>query len=607
MQLSDRRVKIQTVLSSYQTGFTGRLIQQSFALGVLTSSLVALPTLAAPSNPELKIGIKQRFGQEAKDQVLLQAAPGDRLTVKFPNQGKVATFTTDKLQVGIEMLPLTQPREDERLVISRHRSFESAETSANYWRGKGVPVELAQPDNWQVWAQRDRYDSTVNRLLLLQDLKSKGLTTAYMDRKLVSARPILSWTANGYHYRRNELDITSGTGVIQVGTQRYGGRLRFQPNTYGTYTLVNKVPVETYLRGVVPYEIGHNAPASSVQAQTILARTYALRNLRRFKIDNYELCADTQCQVYEGLNGTNAVSDSAIASTQGKVLTYNSELIDALYSSTTGGVTAPFEDVWEGNPRPYLQAKIDAYPNQIWDLKTRSLADEKTFRAFIQLKKGFNEVGQGYFRWKTDVSLNKLNQNLRDFLKKQQNPLATFGTIQNLEVISRSAAGRVQKFRVTTDKGSIELTKDQVLLAFEAPSSLLFYVEPLFETSKSPDKKTDPKAETKTETNPAPKSEGKALKGFAFIGGGLGHGVGLSQTGSYALSQMGWSAEKILSFYYPSTSLQALSAKTAYWKDDTPPLIGKTAEDDDGFRLWGWKFPELGFGPLLQWFHSLTA
>lgn len=239
MQLSDRMVKIQTVLSSCQTGFAGRLIQRSVALGVLTSSLVALPTLAAPSNPELKIGIKQRFGQEAKDQVLLQAAPGDRLTVKFPNQGKVETFITDKLQVGIEMLPLTQPREDERLVISRHRSFESAETSANYWRSKGVPVELAQPDNWQVWAQRDRYDSTVNRLLLLQDLKSKGLTTAYMDRKLVSNRPILSWSANGYHYRRNELDITSGTGVIQVGTQRYGGRLRFQPNTYGTYTLVN--------------------------------------------------------------------------------------------------------------------------------------------------------------------------------------------------------------------------------------------------------------------------------------------------------------------------------------------------------------------------------
>lgn len=607
MQLSDQTVKMRTVLSSYQKGFTGRLIQQSVALGILTSTFIALPTLAAPSNPELKIGIKQRFGQESKDQVLLQASPGDRLTVKFPNQGKIETFTTDKLQISIEMLPLTQSREDERLVISRHRSFESAETSANYWRGKGVAVELAQPDNWQVWAQRDRYDTTVNRLLLLQDLKSKGLTTAYMDRKLVSNRPILSWAANGYRYRRNEVDITSGQGVIQVGTQRYGGRLRFQPNTYGTYTLINKVPVETYLRGVVPHEIGHNAPTSSVQAQTILARTYALRNLRRFKIDNYELCADTQCQVYEGLNGTNAVSDSAIASTQGKVLTYNSELIDALYSSTTGGITAPFEDVWEGNPRPYLKAKIDAYPNQIWDLKTRSLADEKTFRAFIQLKKGFNEAGQGYFRWKTDVSLKQLNQNLRDFLKKQQDPLATFGTIQNLEVISRSAAGRVQKLRVTTDKGAVELTKDQVLLVFEAPNSLLFYIEPLFEvsTSTAQAKQTDPR----TETTSASQSNAKALKGFAFIGGGLGHGVGLSQTGSYALSQMGWSADKILSFYYPSTSLQVLSAKTVSWRDDTntPPLIGKATEDDDGFRLFGWKFPELGFGPLLRWFHTFSA
>jgi SpoIID/LytB domain protein len=550
---------------------------------IAVAGFVAAPVGAAPLNPELKIGIRQRFGQQAKAQLLLQALPGDRLTVKFPSQGKIQVLTTDKLPVSVNLAPLPQPREEERLVLSTHRSFESAETSAAYWRSQGIEVELAQPENWQVWAKRDRYDSTVSRLLLLQDLKAKGLKTGYVDRKTWLARPALTWVINGYRFNRDEVEISSAQGIIRVDNQRYGGRLRFQPNTYGTYTLVNQVPLETYLRGVVPYEIGRQAPATAIQAQAILARTYVLRNLRRFKIDNYELCADTQCQVYEGLNGTDANADWAISSTSGQVLTYNNELIDALYSSTTGGVTAAFEDVWEGNPRPYLKAKIDAYPNQIWDLKTRNLSDEKTFRAFIGLKQGFNEAG-GYFRWKTEAPLKQMNQNLRDFLKKQQHPLAGFTNIQTLVVTSRAGGGRVQQLRITTDKGTLDLTKDEVLRAFEAPNSLLFYVDPVFQ----PDRKT--------------------LKGFTFVGGGLGHGVGLSQVGSYALSQMGWSAPKILSFYYPTTVLQTLSPKVSYWKDPSPstvPPVAQTSKpESEDISLFGWKLPKIGFQFIVNWFNS---
>jgi SpoIID/LytB domain protein len=562
-------------------------IKVATAFVVVSCCMMAIPAIAAPLNPEIKVGIKQRFGQQPKDQLVLQAQTGDRLTIKFWTNKKPVTAVVNKLQVNIAQEPLAAPRTDERLVISTHRSFESAEASAKTWQAKGVAVELAQPDNWQVWAKRDRYDSTVSRLFLQQDLKSKGLTTSYLDRKTVATRPTLSWELNGYRYNRNELEIAAGQNVIQVGTQRFGGRLRFQPNAYGSYTLVNPVPVETYLRGVVPYEIGSQAPETAVQAQAILARTYALRNLRRFKIDRYELCATTQCQVYEGLNGTTPLSDQSITATAGQVLTYGNELIDALYSSTTGGVTAAFEDVWEGAPRPYLQPKIDAYPNRIWDLKTRNLSDEKAFRAFIEIKQGFNEDGWGYLRWKTIAPLPKLNQNLRDFLKKQQHPLTGFSTIQALQVVERARSGRVQRLRVTTNLGTIDLTKDEILRAFEAPNSLLFYIEPTAE------------------------KDSKTLSGFAFVGGGLGHAVGLSQAGSYALSQQGLSAPKILNFYYPNTVLQPLSSKITAWKDDAPPAAVVSqqpqSEEDSGFQIFGWKFPQLGLKPILQWFQSLAA
>jgi SpoIID/LytB domain protein len=565
------------------------MTQQKLAVGIVSSVAVftclTLPTWAAPLNPEIKVGIKQRFGQQPKDRLVLQAQPGDRLTIQYWTNEKPVTAVVDKLQVDIAQEPLASPRETERLVISNHRSYESAETSAKNWQAKGVAVEIAQPDSWQVWAKRDRYDSTVSRLLLQQDLKTQGLTTSYIDRKTITARPTLSWEINGFRYNRHEVDITAGQGAIQVGNQRFGGRLRFQPNSYGSYTLVNQVPVETYLRGVVPYEIGPKAPETAVQAQAILARTYALRNLRRFAIDGYEMCATTQCQVYEGLNGPSDIADRAIAATTGQVLTYNNQLIDALYSSTTGGVTAAFEDIWEGTPRPYLQAKIDAYPNRVWDLNTRNLSDEKTFRAFIEIKQGFNEDGWGYLRWKNPASLQKLNQNLKEFLKKQQHSLAGFSTIQNLQVTGRARSGRVQRLKVTTDLGPIDLTKDEILRAFEAPNSLLFYVEPI--AGKDP----------------------KTLGGFNFIGGGLGHAVGLSQAGSYALSQQGWSASKILNFYYPNTVLQSLSPQITAWEDTVPPAIAQKPQDEEesGFQIFGWKFPELGLKPILKWFQSWSA
>ena len=549
-------------------------------LATVTTGILSCSVQAKALNPKLKIGIVQRFGSTAKDKLMLKALPGDRLTVSFPTDKQRTTFETDTLQIDTAMQPLAEPQRIERVVLSNHRSFESAETTANVWRQQGVEVEVAQPSNWQVWAKRDRYTSTVGRLLLLQTLKERGLKSGYLDRQPRRQRPLLSFMKDGYRYNRAEISISAKQNIIQVGQKRYAGPLNFQPNAYGTYTLVNTVPLETYLRGVVPYEIGRQAPDTAVQAQAILARTYVLRNLRRFQVDNYELCADTQCQVYEGLSGVDARADWAISSTAGQVLTYNNELIDALYSSTTGGITAPFEDVWEGEPRPYLTAKIDAYPNQIWDLKTRNLSDEASFRAFIQLKQGFNEDGWDYLRWRKDGSIQELNQNLKEFLGQQKHPLTNFNTIQNLTVIERSSAGRVQKLQVKTDVGLIVLTKDEILRAFDAPNSLLFYVVPTVQ----PDK--------------------KSLKGFAFIGGGLGHAVGLSQTGSYALSRLGWPAAQILQFYYPGTVLQPLTPAVTYWRSPKVEVVADPSKVEPGLELFGWKLPGFGLQTILSWFKT---
>ncbi len=539
-----------------------------------------------PLNPRIKVGINQRFGRQSTDKLTIQALPGDQLTLQFTTGKELQTLTTDKVEFAIAPTPLQKPRWQERVVLSVHRSFETAETKANELKALGIPVEIAQPQQWQVWAKRDQYPTSADRIRLIDTLKQQGYKNVFLHRRQLNQKPQLSFVTKGYRYQRNIVSITSQKQQFQVGDELHSGSLRFQPNTYGTYTLVNNVPTETYLRGVVPYEIGFNAPTTAIEAQTIIARTYALRNLRRFKIDGYELCADTQCQVYKGIAKTDPVVDRAIKATTGQVLTHNNELVDALYSSTTGGVTAAFQEVWEGTPRPYLTAKVDALPQGVWDLSTRSLADESNLKAFINLKQGFNEASWRTFRWQTETPIAKLNTFLRQFLRQSKHPLANFKTIQKLEVMERSHGGRVQKLQVTTDLGRLVLAKDDILRGFEAPNSLLFYVEPRYQTvqpappaASAPSSavvsaQAQPAASVQSSsTSVAPAQPQKVLKGYAFIGGGFGHGVGLSQTGSYHLSKQGWSATQILNFYYPGTQVQTLKDSIVFWRQPTLPAI----------------------------------
>lgn len=491
---------------------------------------------------ELKVGVVQRFGDEATEQLLIEAMPGDRLTLNFGTDAKPQTLQANSVKLEIAMQPLSKPELAERVVLGVFRSFETAEESAQRWKAAGIEVEVAQPERWEVWAKRDVYNTPLLRRLLMGSLQAKGNRTAYLDSQVVQQLPKLSWVVNGKRYSQEKLNISARKKLIQVSQAKnktdaiaYPGRLRLQKNAYGSYTLINDVPIESYLRGVVPNEIGAKAPYNAVEAQTIIARTYALRNLRRFFIDGYELSADVHCQVYKGLSGADPNSDRAISATKGQVLTYQNQLVDALYSSTTGGVTAKFSDVWNGLDRPYLKPVIDSAGN-IWNLARQSLASEQNFQQFININRGFNEVGWKTFRWRRESSIEELTKDLHKYLEVNRSPFASFQKLQGLQVVERSPGGRILKLSVQTDIGTFNLLKDEVRSAFSAPRSTLFYLEPV-------------------------KKDGNPLWGYAFVGGGFGHGVGLSQTGSYRLAALGWTSKRILNFYYPGTKVRVVDAE----------------------------------------------
>ncbi|HBE19099.1 MAG TPA: amidase [Cyanobacteria bacterium UBA11149] len=542
-------------------------INNALSIAIFISLIFGNSASGSPeTEPKLKVGIVQRFGNENTDIINLQSTSGDTLTLKFL-AGNMEPQTVQAKSVKVEMVmqQLPKPIVEERLVLSNHATFETAEDAANQWKAKGIEVEITQPERWQVWAKRNVYPSPLVRRLLLQNIQSQGHKNVRLETQVLPQVKRISFAIDGFRYTRGWLEISAGKNLIQVSqgadnknVRLYGGSLRLQANAYGTYTLVNQVPIETYLRGVVPHEIGPGAPYSAVEAQTILARTYALRNLRRFVADNYEICADTHCQVYKGLTGTVARADQAIAATNGMVLTYNNELVDALYAATSGGVTSPFSDTWNGVDRPYLKAVVDS-PNPIWNLSQKSLADEENFREFINLKEGFNESGRDLFRWRRENTLEQITADLQRYLTRTQNPLASFTKIVRMQVVERSPSGRILTLKVQTDKGVVELHKNEVRSAFTPPISTLFYLDPIYD-------------------------EAKTLKGYAFVGGGMGHGVGLSQYGSYNLAQIGWSGAQILNFYYPGTEIKPLDNSIVFWREPEPAVKAQPSILDRLFK-----------------------
>lgn len=563
----------------------------SAAVGILLESTLSPQPAQAQStsrNPEINVGIVQRFGTNKTDQLAIAPLAGDQLTVSFSTNGQAQTLNTSQLQIGIDMQPLPAPILQEWVVLSTHRSFESAEDSAKRWQAKGINAEMAQPDAWQVWAKREDYSTPLTRRLLLKNLHAAGYTDAHIDSRVVKEIPQVFFTADGYKYTRDTFSISTANRRIQMATDSstrprdlFAGDMKIQPNAYGNYTLVNRVPIEQYLRGVVPHEIGASAPRQAIEAQAVLARTYALRNLRRFAIDDYEICADTQCQVYFGMAETYPVVDQAIAATAGQVLTYQNELVDALYSSTTGGITSRFTDVWNGEDRPYLTPVIDSLKTQ-WDLAARPLSNEDNFRAFIALKDGFNEDGWPAFRWNRTASLQEIGSTLKEYLTKRQHPLANFSEITALTVTERAPSGRVQKIQVDTDLGAFDLIKDEAVKALVPPTSLLFYLDPVYEPPKTAQisggaiatnqnpaaKQAQPAESAPAQPQPAqtePTQPKPVLTGYRFIGGGFGHGVGMSQTGAYNLGDRGYTYSQILEFYYPGTQLQPISESTIFY------------------------------------------
>lgn len=310
----------------------------------------------------------------------------------------------------------------------------------------------------------------------------------------------IRWQAGAFLVGREKLrgDVLtirpSGAGELALDGRRYRGSLELR-HKGGGLIAVNIVPVDGYLRSVVPEEMPVDWPAEAIKAQSVTARSFALASRGRHAGEGYDLCTTTHCQLYTGTTAEKSASNAAIKATRGEVLTYGGKPIEALFHTDSGGMTENSEDVW-GSHVPYLRAAKDTPAKTMPWTKTISRADlERKLAA-----KG-HDIGKV-----RSIALS---------------PLA----------IGRAAKDRTTSGRVKTM--TVKGTKGTATLSGTTWRSLLGLKSTLFDAKLTKDAVT-------------------------FTGYGSGHGLGISQWGAERMAAKGASYAEILHHYYTGTKLQQL-------------------------------------------------
>ncbi|HZG37693.1 MAG TPA: SpoIID/LytB domain-containing protein [Nodosilinea sp.] len=149
----------------------------------------------------------------------------------------------------------------------------------------------------------------------------------------------------------------TGGGYIFIKDSWYRGRVLVVPNQGGV-TAVNWVDLEAYLYGVVGGEMPASWPQEALKAQAVAARSYALYRRNRTQDQLFDVGGTTAHQVYKGLAAEAPSVQAAVNATQGQVLTYGGNVIEAVFHSSSGGYTENSEDIWQ-RATPYLRGVAD--------------------------------------------------------------------------------------------------------------------------------------------------------------------------------------------------------------------------------------------------------
>ena len=284
---------------------------------------------------------------------------------------------------------------------------------------------------------------------------------------------------------------------IWVGQKRYSGILNLLV-LESEILVINILGIEKYLSSVVGSEMPAKWPLEALKAQAIASRTYALKQKGN---PIYDIDSTQKNQVYNGLESRTYKTVRAVRSTRSLVLTYKNKLINALFHSSSGGMTENSQDVWK-NEYPYLSSVRD------FDRNNPKLQWKKKFSSG-ELQKLFPEIGG----------------------------------IKKIEILNITNTGRVKNVKIFGKYGSDQISGVEIRKRMNLRSTFMRFkfIE-------------DKKSISENDNSNIP-----IEKNLIVLGQGSGHGVGMSQWGARYMASKGQKAERILKHFYKGVRIKPFS------------------------------------------------
>jgi stage II sporulation protein D len=352
-------------------------------------------------------------------------------------------------------------------------------------------------------------------------LRVSGTQLLVTPRDRKRAVPLLVLHAGDTLWIGSERLAQGDQAALTWKGSHWRGRMKAFLNSRGTLTLATRLPLERYLAGVVPGEIGalSDSLLEAGRAQAVAARSYTLFYKGRRGAEGFDLFATVEDQFYSPFESERPLATRCVETTRGLVNLSEGRPIRANYCSTCGGITAEAWEAWPTDPYAYLTSHGDG--------------DER----------GDYCGNSPLYRWREEWTAAEFVANLKKFAPTFGVPLPPggLGDLMDVRVEQRSRSGRVWWLDVETSTGMVRIhahSLRQMLRRGGNSASILR--SNLFKIAVRRDPATR-----------------RALAVVAS-GSGSGHGVGLCQTGALGMARLGSRGEAILAHYYPGTTLKRL-------------------------------------------------
>ena len=338
---------------------------------------------------------------------------------------------------------------------------------------------------------------------------------------------------------------------------KYQGGMRYQRINGGNITVVNIVPLDEYLKGVVPYESVKIWPLETLKAQALCAKNYALVSRNKHRDNGFDVCYTTDCQVYYGLGSGNEsfrpseISDQAVDEVRGLYVWYGEDkLVQTYFYSSNGGGSEDVSNVWGSKQEnyPYLAGVIDPYeatveeqiPNyrfastwtnrQLTDiLRTKGYATNTSVVDFeVEYSKSGNVIGMK-FTYENGKSNTFKAANTAWIRNKLGCRSLHFTVLGGGDVIPQECTVNVDQ-SVDSLGGMYAIGADGIAVMLD--TAVPYAITGSGEVISTGASSTVP--------------EGT----YQISGTGWGHNIGYSKWGGYAMAKLGYTCQEIIEFYY---------------------------------------------------------